>query len=246
MIPRVIHYCWLSDDPYPELVERCLTSWKKNLTGYEFCRWDLTRAPKVPWVMEAYNQKKYAFAADYIRFYALYRFGGIYLDVDVEVLKTFDPLLINRSFIGYDINGYIEGAVIGAEPGMPWIKTCLDAYQDKHFIKDDGTLTMKTVPLLIADVLKSQFGVTTGRAEMNEAYDGINIFPFYFFSPKNAFTQHYAVNDETFCIHHFDGGWVKKTRWLAFKFYMHRLLVILFGQRGHNRFMRLMRRWITE
>ena len=89
MIPKVIHYCWLSDDPMPEESIRYIESWKKILTDYEFVLWDKNRfdIESVLWVKEAYYQKKYAFAADYIRLYAVYNYGGIYLDTDVEVVK---------------------------------------------------------------------------------------------------------------------------------------------------------------
>lgn len=246
MIPKIIHYCWLSSDPYPELVERCLSSWKSHLIDYEFYRWDIERAPKVPWVIEAYNEKKYAFAADYIRFYALYWHGGIYLDIDVEVIKSFDSMLAETSFIGFDINGYIEGAIIGAIPELPWIKACLDDYQDRHFVRNGGTISAETVPLLIGNVLRAHFGIETGDAEASGRYDGISIFSFHYFSPKSVFSQRYDVSDETICIHHFDGGWVKRTVWLSVKFYIHRMMLVIFGQRGHNAIIRLLRRIIDS
>ena len=87
MIPKQIHLCWLSGDPYPAKIEKCLASWKKHLPDYEVVLWDTERfdLESVPWVKQAFEAKKYAFAADYIRFYALYNYGGIYLDSDVEV-----------------------------------------------------------------------------------------------------------------------------------------------------------------
>lgn len=95
MIPKKIHYCWLSNDPYPEKIEKCINSWKEKLPDYEIIKWDLNRFPleKSLWVKQAYEARKYAFAADYIRLYALATEGGIYLDSDVEVLKSFDDLL---------------------------------------------------------------------------------------------------------------------------------------------------------
>ena len=95
MIPKIIHFCWLSDDPYPQEIQRCLDSWKKILPDYESWKWDRKRFDinAIPWTKEAFEAKKYAFAADYIRLYALYNYGGIYMDMDVEVLKTFNPFL---------------------------------------------------------------------------------------------------------------------------------------------------------
>lgn len=95
MVPKVIHYCWLSGDPYPRLIKQCMKTWKEKLPDYEFVKWDLNRFSlgKSLWVKSAFEAKKYAFAADYIRIYALYHFGGIYLDCDVQVLKSFNELL---------------------------------------------------------------------------------------------------------------------------------------------------------
>ena len=95
MIPKIIHFCWLSDDPYPKKIQFCLDTWKKKLPDYEIMLWDFNRFPKDKsvWVSEAFDARKYAFAADYIRFYALYNYGGIYLDSDVEVIKNFDDFL---------------------------------------------------------------------------------------------------------------------------------------------------------
>ena len=117
MIPKIIHYCWLSGEPYPVLVEKCINSWKKNLPEYDFVLWDANRVDTISnlWLKQAYENKKYAFAADYIRFYALYYYGGIYLDADVEVLKTFNDLLDQKQFLGEEAGGDIEAAVIGAE-----------------------------------------------------------------------------------------------------------------------------------
>ena len=84
-IPKIIHYCWLSGDPYPELVQFCMQSWKEKLPDYDFVLWDKSHFDihSVPWVEQACSAKKWAFAADYIRLYALYNYGGIYLDSDV-------------------------------------------------------------------------------------------------------------------------------------------------------------------
>jgi Mannosyltransferase OCH1 and related enzymes len=95
MIPKIIHYCWLSNDPIPSNIQHYMDSWKKYLPDYEFIHWNFDKFDKSSsrWVSEAFDNKKYAFAADYIRLYALYHYGGIYLDMDVEVLKSFNPFL---------------------------------------------------------------------------------------------------------------------------------------------------------
>ena len=171
MIPKKIHFCWLGGGKYPERVRQCMESWRTVMPGYEIVRWDESRfdVNSVPWVREAIERKKYAFAADYIRHYALHREGGIYLDTDVEALKPFDDLLdaemfaavetdksilaenIDRKRISKDGEVLVEGPLadsgLGMQSGMfgvvaghPFSKRCLDWYENHHFILEHGTL----------------------------------------------------------------------------------------------------------
>ena len=149
-IPRVIHYCWLSNDPVPKDLQRYMDTWKEHLDGYEFVKWDFTRFDinKSDWVREAFENKKYAFAADYIRMYALYTEGGIYLDMDVEVLKSFDDLLHLDYFVCYEnnVDKTPEVAAFGAQKGCRWIGEVLSYYEGRHFMKSDGTLDCHPLP----------------------------------------------------------------------------------------------------
>ena len=95
LIPKVIHFCWLSNDPYPLKIRRCMDTWKKVMPDYEVKLWNTDNfdIDSVPYVRQAFEARKWAFAADYIRMYALYTEGGIYLDSDVKILKRFDDFL---------------------------------------------------------------------------------------------------------------------------------------------------------
>ena len=150
MIPKIIHYCWLSGDPYPPEIQRCLETWKEHFPGYEVWLWDTRRfdVNSTIWTKQAFEAKKYAFAADYIRLYALYNYGGIYLDSDVIVYKSFDELLRLPYFIGHDQIGGFEAAVIGAEKGCRWIKDVLDYYEGRQFVKNDGSLDIESLPVI--------------------------------------------------------------------------------------------------
>ena len=132
MIPKIIHYCWLSNDPYPEEIQRCINSWKKYLPEYEFIKWNFDRfsKEKSKWVSQAFDNKKYAFAADFIRLYAVYNYGGIYLDTDVEVVKPFDEFLNCQTMISWqDGNNGLEVAAFGAAKGEQWLQDCLSYYK---------------------------------------------------------------------------------------------------------------------
>lgn len=101
MIPKIIHYCWLSNDPFPPIIQKCIDSWTRYMPTYTLKRWSTENFDihSVPLVEQAYNAKKYAFAADYIRCYALYKEGGVYLDSDVMVYKNFEELLENYDYV---------------------------------------------------------------------------------------------------------------------------------------------------
>lgn len=195
-IPKVIHYCWLSGEPYPELVKKCMSSWHRYLPDYQLVLWDCEkiREFKSSWVDSAIAAKKWAFAADYIRLYALYNFGGIYLDCDVEVLKTFDDLLERSYFMGRESHkDVIEAAVMGAESGLDWVKNALDWYESKVFDVAQLNNPSIAIPVILKNVLSKKSDVV--------------IYPAEFFSPKDNRTGKTRITFNTYTIHHFDGNW---------------------------------------
>ena len=157
MIPKIIHYCWLSGDEIPEKLQLCMASWKKFLPEYEFMLWDLDRFDinQILWTKQAFESKKYAFAADYIRLYAIYTYGGIYLDMDVEVLKSFNPLLNRKYILGFEDATGIEGGIIGSERGSKWLKECLEYYENRAFVKLDGSYDTLPLPRIMYSRLKN-------------------------------------------------------------------------------------------
>ena len=200
-IPKIIHYCWLSGEPYPELVQRCMQSWKEKLPDYEFMLWDMNRFDihSVFWVEQACAAKKWAFAADYIRLYALYNYGGIYLDSDVEVLKSFDDLLDRPYFFGrehtpdcIENQNSIEAATMGTEKELPFVKKVMEFYERHDFVDDDGNLDTTTLPTVLARRMKGE---------------KLDILPMDFFSPKNTRTLELQITKNTYSIHHFNGSW---------------------------------------
>jgi hypothetical protein len=245
MIPKIIHLCWLSGDQYPDLIRRCIDTWKKYLPDYQIMIWDTNRIDlsKHQWVREAFEKKKYAFAADYIRLYALYHHGGIYLDADVEVLKNLDTFLSQTSFVGHESGGDLEPAIIGSEPHVEWIGECLKYYDGKSFVKDDGSLDMRPLPLIVGDVIIRIYG-SPQVLGVDEIYRGsdISIYPAAYFSPKSHHTGYSVASDVTYTIHHFDGQWVEKNLAYHGKRLTHLLLSKIFGVNNHRRFINLIRR----
>ena len=198
MIPKIIHFCWMSDDAFPEKIQNCINSWKRNLPEYEIIQWSYRNFPKgqSKWVDQAFEAKKYAFCADYIRCYSVYNYGGIYLDSDVEVIKKFDDLLNRAYFIGQEASeAGIEAAVIGAAKGNPILKAMLDYYAEREFVKQDGTFDTTPMPILLRRVIDSEFPET-------------EIFPVDYFSPKDFMKGDIHTTSNTYSIHHFAGTWM--------------------------------------
>lgn len=229
MIPKIIHFCWFSGDKYPELIENCINSWKRILPDYEFVLWDAERIKSCSnlWLEQTLEKRKYAFGADYVRFYALYHYGGVYLDADVEVLKSFNSLLDQNQFLGEEASGDIESAVLGTEKGTEWIKECLDHYADRAFVLPDGKFDMRPVPGLIGRVLKN--------------HEKITVLPFTYFSPKSSHTQKISLKSHTFCIHHFDNSWIDKGLSFYIKKFIHKWSHIILGRDLHNKIVSTLR-----
>lgn len=245
MIPKIVHLCWLSDDKYPPLIQKCIDSWIKILPDYEIKIWNAKTFDihSVQWVSEAYNEKKYAFAADYIRFYALYNYGGIYLDSDVEVLKKFDNLLSKECFFGFEYTGIPEAAVVGAEPGLKWIEMCKSWYEKESFYNPDGTMRQTVVPFLIKCEFEKFYDIELLDKGVVLSIGDTTVFPYKFFSPKNFYSNQIKIYDETYCIHHSVASWVKENKKTKFKRLFHIILIGIFGKKVHDRILRSIHRF---
>lgn len=238
MIPKIIHLCWLSGDAYPPKIAKCLKSWEKYLPDYEIILWDTKRFDlnTSDWVRQAFEEKKYAFAADYIRFYALYQMGGIYLDSDVEVLKSFDDLLDLPYFVGAEKAQTPEAAIIGAEKGCDWIKHCLDYYDNRSFVKPDGSLDIRKLPEIMVEqiqkfkpirVLSLENSLNIRKLDMQKE---VLEFNDAFFSPKVFDSREVEITPYTYAIHHYQNSWFSPKAKLYYR--TRSFFVKLFGHKA--------------
>lgn len=245
MIPKIIHYCWLSNDPFPDDIKACIYSWKKHLPDYEFMLWNFSRfdIESSLWVKQAFYARKYAFAADYIRMYALYHYGGVYLDCDVEVLKSYDDLLHLPYFVGMERarNSFeveskdeiaIEAATIGFEPKHPLLKEMLDYYQHRNFhIKGNDEFDIRTLPSILLEHIEKNYTIERIDSIANFDFDKSKfcLFPTDYFSPKTWWdTSDLKATPRTYSIHHFCGTWLKKSFVAKMSFMRYRLLGVFF------------------
>lgn len=226
MIPKIIHLCWLSGDKYPSKIARCIASWKKQLPDYEIMLWDTQRFPLDDslWVKQAFENKKYAFAADYIRFYALYHVGGIYLDSDVEVLKSFDNLLHLPYFVGAEKAGTPEAAIMGAEKGCDWVKKCLEYYDNRHFIKPDGSFDIRKLPEIMVEQISQLKPIRNLSVEESERIAQMDmksevlVMNDKYFSPKVFDSREVEITPYTYAIHHYQNSWFSHKAKLYYRF----------------------------
>ena len=212
-IPKIIHYCWLSGDPYPELVQRCIQSWKKYLPDYKIMLWDQNSFDihSVPWVEQACAVKKWPPASDFIRLYALYNYGGIYLDSDVEVIKNFDSLLHLPYFICRESkNDVPEAAVIGAQSKLEWVKQSMHFFGNSEFAPEKLYNDNFLAPLVLKNTIK-EMGLSEKKIDsIPEFYENdkdFYVFSSDFFSPLNNLNLNLETTKSTFAIHWFTGTW---------------------------------------
>ena len=221
MIPKIIHYCWFGCGPLPELAQKCIASWKKYLPDYEIKEWneDNFDVNIIPYTAEAYKAKKYAFVSDYARFWILYRYGGIYFDTDVEVIRPIDDIIERGNFMGFETDpkpqlkadaseaSVAPGLGLGVNPGLGLIKKMLDFYEGRHFEFVPGGIGQLTIVHIATEVLrkaglKQQQGI--------QQVDDMWIYPAEYFCPINLKTGRIHVKPNTRTIHHYAGTWQDK------------------------------------
>ena len=213
MIPKIIHYCWFGDKSFGSLQEKCIDSWKKFLPDYKIYHWSSSDLPmKIPYVKKMYKNKRWAYLSDYIRFYALNKYGGIYFDTDVEVFKSFDDLLENEFFLGYESFNLVNGAVIGSVLGHKFGLECLNFYENSLYFKISSP---PPIPWVLKKILKNNYNYP--NIEQKDEFSlNCKIFPTeYFYSlpmkEKNNKNFHKYLTKNSYSIHHWEHSWGKKT-----------------------------------
>lgn len=196
----------------PELAIRCIESWHRYMPDYRYKLWneDNFDVGSIPYVKEAYSCKKYAFVTDYVRLYALYTEGGIYMDTDVEVLKPYDDLLLLPGFTGYEGSKFMPPVTgtMASVAGGEWVKEQLEAYNGLHFLQNDGSMDLTTNTVRISQIMKK------GGFEQNgekSVYKDMYIFPVEYFCPRQT-TGEMLLTENTYCDHHFLGSWNENKR----------------------------------
>ncbi len=228
MNQKIIHYCWFGRKEKPKLVLKCIDSWRKHMPDFELKEWneDCFDINCTQYVKQAYESKKYAFVSDYVRFWVLFNFGGLYFDTDVEVIRSFDGLLEDEAFTGFETENYVApGLVLWCKnKGNVILKEILDAYSNTEFIKKDGTLNTLTVCVYFTDILKNHGFV---KGNVKQQCGSFSIYPIEYFCPYNDLTGILNITVNTYSIHWYHKTWMSKKQ--VFQNKITRILHRIFG-----------------
>ena len=207
-IAPIIWTGWLNDSkPMPAALLPYVESQK--LPGYEH-RFITLVSPEWAqalsesrYLRECAGAKNWVKAIDYFRFWLVYKYSGIWLDTDMEVLpgKNFDDLLHNRAFIAWEFNGFIANSSFGAEAGHPLWKKYMDRVE-RNF-RGDGDLIFFVGMRCLTDCWWGED--FAGR-------HGVEVLSAEVFYPWNHMTGVTEVTPLTRVFHHFAKNW-EPTEW---------------------------------
>lgn len=208
-IPRIIHYCWFGGKPKPQLVLRCIESWKQFCPDYEIIEWneDNFDTHSNAFIEDAYQAEKWAFVSDYARAIGLLRYGGIYLDTDMEALQPFDPLLVHSFFAGFETKDTIAAGIIGCEKENDVIRRYTEYYQGASFYKN-GKQTMMTSPVVLTELLLEKGLKLNGK---KQCASGCMVYPKNVFYPTGIEWVRGRYGSNTIAVHHYMNSWGKNS-----------------------------------
>ena len=208
-IPKIIHYGWFGGNPIPKRLQGYIDTWKKFCPDYQIIRWDESNydVSKNRYMKQAYEAKKYAFVSDYMCLDVVKDYGGIYLDTDVELLKSLDDLLCYDFYCGFEVTCFTTAAY-GARRGHPVRDKLLQPYENMDFIQNG---VFNETP---CGVYNTQVLVAEGfcQEDVYQLRDGMAVFPREMFYPGGRLGLPGMRSENTFSIHHYEGSWTDKER----------------------------------
>lgn len=218
MIPKIIHYIWLGKKEESKILKKCKKSWKKYCPDYEIKRWDESNLniDCCKYCRDAYDEKKYAYASDVLRFEILAKYGGVYLDVDVELLRPIDDLLECELFTGFENSKYIApGLILGVVSNHKIICELIEDYKTKSFKVTTGMKNQESICVIFTNKMK-RIGFEINN--LTQEKDGIKIFSSDYFAPKSMSDGKIRKTKNTYSIHHYASTWVPGYMRLKVKF----------------------------
>lgn len=214
-IPKIIHLVWFGGQ-LPDKEKYCIESWSTICPDYEIKIWneETFDINSNQYVKEAYECKKYAFVSDYVRLYALYHCGGIYLDTDVELFRNFDEFLNYDFFTSFENMSIIVAAVTGATKNNEIIGELLKQYENRSFFTDANKTKMDLTPNVfpITIFLKHFVGFEVNNTRQEKIYKGMNclLLPTEYYFPQDYVTKEIKMTKNTHGIHIYSSSWITK------------------------------------
>ena len=253
IIPKIIHYCWFGGNPLPKDALECIASWRKYLPDYEIKEWNESNFDVncCPYVKQAYEAKKYAFVSDYVRFFVLFKEGGLYFDTDVEIIKDMNHIIAVGNFMAFEksfatqqqdrgefcteLLGVAPGLGLGVRSGLEIIGELLDFYNAKeYFAIADGTVVDYTT-----EILKRHGMVNEHR--LQKVAD-VNIYPADYFCPMDSTTGIITKTKNTVAIHHYSCSWIDHNTMSWRIHILKNKLIAILGERWIMKISQLLRR----
>ncbi len=208
---KKIHYCWFGGKKLPKDVKKCIATWKKMLPDYEIIEWNEEKfdVNSVPFVKQAYDNKKWAFVSDYVRTYALYEQGGLYLDTDVKILKNVEDIIDKNLVFGYEDSGYFGTAVIATNiKNNPYIKDILDFYNNIKDFNVDIIYNYANPAIITKSI--SKYHVKKLENGVKIFNDEVYVYPRDYFYPLSYNYSEKIYTKNTCMVHLFNGTWTDK------------------------------------
>lgn len=212
IIPKTIHYCWFGYGKKPDIIEKCIKSWELMLPEYKIIEWNEKNfdVNQIEYIKQAYEKKKYAFVTDYARLWILNEYGGIYVDTDVEVLKSLDSFLCNEMFCGFEgPNGVAPGLILGARKKHPLFPELMNFYENNDFIDANGTINSYTTVQNMTDILIKHGLVLDCDKFQKLMMRGVTIYPRITFCPDKKTRESGMYSNDTYTAHHYTATWIR-------------------------------------
>lgn len=235
---KTIHYIWLGGKKKPLVIRRCIASWKKYMPDWEIKEWNESNIDVAlsDFCKEAYDAKKYAFAADYLRFYVLNEEGGLYFDTDVKLLKSLEHITDEcEGFTGYEYEMTSPGLVLYAKhPKMQVINEMVEMYNHNHFICE-GVENHTVVGDYFSRILE-KYGFV--YEDKYQKCGDFTVFPSTYFCPTDGYGNKINFTEDSHSIHLFASSWMPMNKRIvkSFKKVMYRIFGLERIQRFLNHF----------
>lgn len=193
-VPRVLHRIWIGSS-IPEQYEGYWRKWARLHP-----RWDRRTWRSRPYWLENHAEFDAAVSpaqkADILRYEILFRYGGVYVDCDVEPLKPLDDLLGCGAFVGYEDKTNVCNAVMGARPGHPLLRMLIERLPGSMKANAVAAINSQTGPGFLLSVVNSQ------------TWDGLVVYP-----PATFYPYHWSLPDpgvyseSAYSVHHWSKAW---------------------------------------